>query len=370
MENAGTTVANLSIEQSIYVYTGASPPELRASSPGFATQWRPEIEQVLHTFGPRPAGVACPGAVFARPLGKHLVMVVHVADLPSAPGTQPPLGFHVLALSRDAYRKWCGEPFLLAERLRPDWQATGTLTTLSWPVESPPRRTVEQVRQVLRRIKGPPLREDVPVEEQLTEDELLAQSESPALLGGVQVLVDGGRLVFERPMPDTELLRSLWTLLPNQSRAELWPASFAFNNRLGFDVLVVPQGTSKEFAGYTTEEQAADYPEGRYELNLQLAAESGNQHDLNVLFERRSWNDTWRIAVSLMVVVVLLAIGTRLLGPLTGPLRPPEREVRRHQALVAASIVSLGSPLETATVLPAAREQWRRLEDKLRPEEE
>ena len=50
-------------------------------------------------------------------------------------------------------------------------------------------------------------------------------SESPALLGGVQVLVDGGRLVFQRPAADLPLVEGLWTLLPHGIRGKLWPPS-------------------------------------------------------------------------------------------------------------------------------------------------
>ena len=46
-----------------------------------------------------------------------------------------------------------------------------------------------------------------------------------------------------------------------------------------------------------TDEQARDYPEGRYELALQTAAESGDQAELNRLFARRSSLDTIRIGL-------------------------------------------------------------------------
>src|SRR5262249_55578639 len=173
------------------------------------------------------------------------------------------LAFHLLVLPRKDYTALGGDPFDIAAHFPPQWQARGDLPVLSWSEELFPR-TVEDVRKVLQR------------------------SDGPNLLGGSQVLVDGGRLVFERPAPGTQLLPDPWTLLPTCTRSELWPASFAFGNALGFDALVVPRVEAEQFPYYTTEEQAGDYPEGRYELAVQVAAEAGDQAGLDALFARRS----------------------------------------------------------------------------------
>jgi hypothetical protein len=135
---------------------------------------------------------------------------------------------------------------------------------------------------------------------------VLRQPDSPTLLGGAQALVDGGRLAFERPAPDTDLLRNLWALLPTTTRAELWPASFAFGNDLGFHVLVVPRAAGEALAEYLSEEQAAEYPEGRYELGLQVAAEDGDQRELDALFARRSASETRRLGLVLLAVLAVL----------------------------------------------------------------
>src|SRR5205814_1502832 len=121
---------------------------------------------------------------------------------------------------------------------------------------------------------------------------VLRRPDGPNLLGGSQVLVDGGRVVFERPAPDPALLRDLWRLLPASARSDLWPAAFAFGNTLRFHVLAVPKAEGEEYTHYHTEEQAGDYPEGRYELALQTAAESGDQRGLDKLFARRSQAET------------------------------------------------------------------------------
>jgi hypothetical protein len=131
----------------------------------------------------------------------------------------------------------------------------------------------------------------------------------------VQVLVDGGRVVFERKEADTGLIPSLWTLLPTRSRCQLWPASFAFGNSLGFDALVVPRAQGDDFTGYTTENQAEEYPQGQYELGLQIAVEDGDQRALDSLLNRRTWAETWRLAIMLLIVFFFLAVAGRVLIP-------------------------------------------------------
>ena len=213
--------------------------------------------------------------------------------------------FHLLVIPAPAYRALTGDPFLLADRFAPPWEMRGELPTLSLPAKGPLNRTVEEIQSVLQRPDG------------------------PTLLGGVQALVDGGRLVFERPSPDPGLVRGLWTLLPSSTRYELWPATFAFGNALGFDLLVVPSAADGDYAGYVREEQAENYPEGRYELSLQIAAEAGDQAELNQLFARRSRAETWRLGVGLLALVLVLALAMRLLVPhLDSPKQVPHPSPR------------------------------------------
>jgi hypothetical protein len=286
------------IEQAIYGSLDAGGYRFLARSPGFHDDWLVEAQRLCTAFGERPAGVTCPACVFAQPFGKQHVAIVQVADQGSDDAGRPgALGFHLLVLPRAAYRGYAGDPFALAERSPPPWQARGELPTLSWPAVSPPGRTVEQVRGVLKRADG------------------------PSLLGGAQVLVDGGRLVFERSAPDLELLRGLWMLLPTRARAELWPASFAFGNSLGFHALAAPRVQSEEFPHYVTETQAADYPEGRYELALQTAAEAGDQKGLDKVFARRSGAETLRRALYILGAAVVILVAVGLLNPRPQPTR-------------------------------------------------
>jgi hypothetical protein len=293
-------MSDLVIEQALYGSQGAGGYRFLARSPGFHDDWLPEAERLCTGFGDRPAGVACPACVFAQPFGKYHVAIVQAADQGTDDAGRPgALGFHLLVLHVADYRKLGGDPFRVAERFPPPWHTRGELPALSWPAEPLPPRTVQEVDQILREA-----------------------NRTATFLGSAQVLVDGGRLVFERPAPDPELVRKLWKLLPTSTRCERWPATFAFGNALGFDVLVVPRANGEEYAGYITEERAGDYPPGRYELNLQIAAEAGDQQGLDKLFARRSPTETLRLGLIVLAVVVVLAVVAGLLNP-RRPKEPP-----------------------------------------------
>src|SRR5581483_2205367 len=254
------------IEQALVETTPAGP-EVVARSPGFADDWLPELLRLCAAFGAPPPGTYLPVCVFAQPFGRGRVAVVQAA----ADGSPPALHFHCLALPRNLYAA-IGDPFAVAEQFPPPWGARVVLPTLAWTDEPSPR-TVTQVQRVLQ------------------------EDDSATLLGGAQALVDGGRVVFERPFPAPDLLRRLWLLLPNSARAELWPASYALAPGLDVHAVVVPHADLGAWPGYLTEQQAGDYPEGRYELNLQIAAEAGDQLALDRLFARRSSRQTLRLAV-------------------------------------------------------------------------
>jgi hypothetical protein len=289
---------DLVIEQAIY--GGHDPGGYRflARSPGFLEDWLPAAERICTGFGDRPAGVACPTAVFAQPFGKSHVAVVQVADRGADDAGRPgALGFRLLVLPRDDYLFLGGDPFALSDRYPPSWEKRGELPTLSCPAEPPSRRTVAEIQALFERHK-------------------LIQ---PTLLGSIQALVDGGRVVFERCEPDPDVIRALWRLLPTRSRAALWPATFAFGNRLGFHALVVPKVHGVEFADYVREEQAGEYPEGRYEHGLQVAAEAGDQAELDVLFARRSRADVWRLGLILLAGILFLTLMMKWLSPTVEP---------------------------------------------------
>jgi len=292
-------MTDIPVEQAIYGNAGGY--RFLARSPGFIEEWLPVAEQLCTGFGERPAGVACPYAVFAQPFGPDHVAVVQVADQGNDDAGRPgALGFHILVIPRRAYTELIGDPFAVAARYPAPWLAREELPTLAWPVEAPPQRTVAEVQRIIKR------------------------PESAELLGGAQALVDGGKVVFERSAPATDLLRDLWALLPTRTRCFLWPASFAFDNTLGFHVLAAPKADPVHFDGYLSSEQAAEYPQGRYELNVQIAAEAGDQAALDALFARRSSADTLKLALILIVVVGALAVVTNVMSRLgdAPPTRP------------------------------------------------
>jgi len=72
--------------------------------------------------------------------------------------------------------------------------------------------------------------------------------------------------------------------------------------------VVTSRPNREAYDGYLTEEQAADYPQGRYELSLQTAAEAGDQGELDALFARRSRAQTWRLGWLLLAVMVVLLV--------------------------------------------------------------
>jgi hypothetical protein len=261
-----------------------------AASPGFDTS---EGERIAVLFGQRPAGVACPLAHFACPFGKRHVSVVRVADLP---GGGERLGFHFLVLDRQLYRH-LGDPFAIADRFPSDWSRSGALPTLSWPAQPLPERTLEQLDAILR------------------------QGDGPLLLAATQALVDGNRVVVTRSAPDEFLVRALWALLPERSRVDLWPATFAFSDELRFHFWVTPlhphsaeTATHRDRGGYDLleEEAVRNYPAGSYELNLQIAVESGDRVALRQLLNRRTPDETLRLAFYLLLCTLVAALISRL----------------------------------------------------------
>ncbi len=287
------------IEQALYGSRDAAGYRFLARSPGFRDDWLPGAERLCAEFGERPAGVTCPDCVFARPLGSRHVAVVRVADRGADDAGRPgALAFRLLVVPRALYADLGGDPFLLADAYPPPWDASGELPTLEWSGGAPPMRTVAALRKVL----------DVP--------------NSAVLLGGAQVLLDGGRLVFERREPAGELVRSLWALLPARSRAGLWPATFVFANASRFHVAVVPRADDPALGDYVDEERAGDYPEGRYELALQTAVEAGDQERVDALLARRSRGQVMRLGLALLAVLALAPAVTMLVPPAARPPAP------------------------------------------------
>jgi hypothetical protein len=291
------------IEQALFVAKDGGGFTCLGRSPGFSDDWLLRAEELCAGFGAPPEGAACGGSFFAMPFERRGVAVVQVAG--QGKDGLGPLAFRFLILPRALYADLHGDLFRVNDVFPPAWETRGDLPALDWTAGPPQPRAVADVQSVL----------NVPY--------------SATLLGGVQVLLDGGRLVFERTAPDQRLVRSLWALLPNSNRCELWPATFAFGNTLGFDIAVVPRAEGPGYDRYVTEEQAGDYPEGRYEVALQVAAEEGQQDTLDQLFARRSRSQTMRLGLILLALFITLPLTNLFCGPPPAPPTTAKAETKK-----------------------------------------
>ncbi|MCZ2342307.1 MAG: hypothetical protein LC104_10995 [Bacteroidales bacterium] len=272
---------DLAIAQAI-VLTNATGPSLVAHSGEFGFSWEEAVLTIAARFGTRPAGIACPEAIFAIPFERKHVAVVTVAD--QKPGeADSPLGFRFLILGKSLYEA-LGNPFAIADAFPPRWENRGTLDPLKWEHGALPPQTVDEIAKQLQ------------------------AGDTALLLGTTQTLLDGGRVILTVTEPDPQFFRTLWQLLPIRSRFDIWPATFAFSADLGWHCSVLPTAPQPWPIGHLTADQARDYPEGRYELAIQSAIESSDQVEFDRLLTRRSTNDTLRLAAYMIVFALFAAI--------------------------------------------------------------
>ncbi len=260
----------------ILVIRHGNDPRIVAKSENVDFELEEAAVRMAVKFGPRPAGVALPSAVFAKEINRTRVAVVQVADRPD--GTpNPPLAFHFHIFSREFY-SFLGDPFAIAERLPAHFDARGAFDELLWSDEPFPPRKVEALRALLK------------------------DGDSQLLLGASQALLDGARVAIVSAPGDTTI-RDLWQFLPDRVRCDLWPASFAFSNELNFHAAALPAPA----AGFLTDEQCKDYPEGRYELAMQVAVETGDQAEVSRLLNRAPSTSVLKFAAGLLVFALLVA---------------------------------------------------------------
>jgi hypothetical protein len=248
-----------------------------AKSDDFPDGWEEDAVRLVEGFGPRPEGLAVPPALAFLPFGKQHTAVVQFANQL----------FRVLVLNRklsDAI----SDPFAVSDTFPPNWSARGSLPPLAWTPDPPPARTVAEVAEILHH-------------------------DGPLLLGATQALLDGMRVVIRRDTPDDAVLRRVWKLLPYSTRNELAVATFTFGLDGRFHLSVTPNPPTPLPFGTIGEEQCGDLPEGRYELALQIAAETRNQGEVNRLFTRRSSKDTLKIALALLGIALVAAVASKLL---------------------------------------------------------
>jgi hypothetical protein len=250
---------------------------LQARSDDFDEMWQSEVQRIIDGFG-LTAGVSAPEATFATSFARRHVAVVSVAGR----------RFRFLVLPRVLYSV-IPDPFAIADRFTPQWETSRSLPTLEWPEEPLPHRTIAQL------------------------DAIFKHGDGPFLLGACQTLVDGGRIIIQRPEPDPKLVRALWNLLPDSTRRQTWPATFAYSNALNFSLVVLPAISEGDLRGHLTEDQARDYPESRYERELQVAVEHNDQRTVDRLFARRSSAETLRLAIWIVIGAAVLSIASKVI---------------------------------------------------------
>lgn len=283
-------VPALLLHQAIAARHGEGEVRWRTASPNFPDAWKDRLEELMRLFGPRPTGVLCPEAMLVLPFDGRNVVIARLADLDAVAGQTPNvLGFHFLILPEHDYDGWGADPFAILQTVPPAWEQRQPLAEC-WTPPLPVRRTVAEVCAVLKREDG------------------------PVFLGATQAILDGGRIAWKRQQPDNSLLQNLWMLLPYSTRRELAVASFSFNPTLDLHAVIVPaEVASRLDARYISEAQAEHYPEGQYELGLQIAAESGDQRALDGLFARRSRRETMRLGLWLLIGLILTTVAVGLL---------------------------------------------------------
>lgn len=197
------------------------------------------------------------------------------------PPTEPILGFHIIIVTHDVYKHdFRGNPFPLLNSVATPWNLRGGLPELVLNLPAHSRRDVTQLQQTLKAGDG------------------------PLLLGMTQAVLDGAKVALVRDAPDPQLIPTIWELLPDRVRCDVWPCTWALASTIPFDVLIVPVPAAP---GYLHEEQVRNYPEGRYELALQTAIEAGDQAEIDRLMARKSSKDVLRMAIGMVAFALLVA---------------------------------------------------------------
>jgi hypothetical protein len=140
----------------------------------------------------------------------------------------------------------------------------------------------------------------------------MPDTDLPWLLGGCQTLLNGNKLILIRPSGSDTEIRKLWKMLPTPTQAEVRFATLAPHLGFGCDFTVLPEAPDVWPAGHANEEQTRDTPEGRYELALQVAVESGDEASLQRLLARRTSDQMLRIMASVVGGMIVVGVVVRL----------------------------------------------------------
>lgn len=259
----------------------SSGPRVIGRSPGVPFETEEAALKIAVQYGDRPQGVSCPESAFTV-VDRGTLFIVKAGTLP---GDGSPLAFRMFGIA--AKDRLGLDPLAWAESY-PLEGLKGELPNVEWQHLYPRQRTVDEVRAILK------------------------SGDSPLLLGSVQALLDGCKIAVSLAEAGPKFVRDVWDLLPEKSKAEIIPATFAFSADLGFDIVVLPELPAKGIPGYLTGDQVRDYPEGRYELALQHAAESGNQAVVDRLFARKTSREMLRLAIGMVVFALVVVLILKL----------------------------------------------------------
>lgn len=243
-------------------------------SPGFDESLTADVERIAIEIGEPPAE-----SMTVTWLNRSWVAIV------STRGTSS----RFLVLNRKLYEA-IPSPFAIVDRFPPEYVRGGPRPDLEWPPEPLPRRKAADLEAVLK------------------------HGDSPFLLGASQALVDSGRIALVRDLPDEKTIRDLWALLPDSIRRQTTFATFAGSTAFAPSIVVLRSLPEGGIAGYLTEDQARDYPESRYERELQVAIEHGDQKSLDKLLARRSSSETLRLALWMVALAFLFALTMKVLN--------------------------------------------------------
>lgn len=224
---------------------------------------------------------------FNADFGKNYLAVFQVQDRPIAGTDRKRRLFRCLLIGRNHYLQ-VGQPQQLQSRFPLDWAAHGELPE---EIESKHRfqkLSVEEAHEILHR------------------------GNVPMILGVVQALVDGSRIILQHEENVLDFIGTLWHFLPFSNRMELRYCSLTTSLNQRHHLVALQELPKPTPLGYINAEQASDYPEGRYERSLQIAIESRDQAEWERLLVRRSSVETLNLALSILGAGIALALINKL----------------------------------------------------------
>ncbi len=259
---------------------------IRAQSSNAQDDWQERILAICALFSDNKPEGDCPELLFVQPVNKDFIGVVRAQGYP--------LMYYFIIVSRELY-DFVHDPFLIAERFPAEWNLRGSIPELEWQPEPWQPRTIDQLTEVFR------------------------TGDTPFLLGGAQVLVDGGSIRLRGDAPALKTMRDLWLFLPDSVRRIVWPATLAFNNQLGFRLVGLAPSNRKNTPGMLDEEGVRDYPEGVYESSLHLALQARDESSLQKLLNRRDGSATLRLAFLILILLMVTFILANIIGRMGAP---------------------------------------------------